>query len=204
MGLGPLVLGDPAGAVETRLAADADARVELANPTKNFGSSSRLTADLAPVTESYLRFTVPPLSGVITKATLRLRVEDSTGDGPKVRATGNLWEERGITWNNRPAALGVMADSGKLSKGTWASFDVTAGVTGPGPVSFHLGPDSKDGVDFDSRQSGKNRPELVVVTEPPSTTTTTVPSTTTTSSTTTSTTTTSTTTTSTTTTSTST
>jgi hypothetical protein len=105
MALGPLVLGDPAGAVETRLKPDADARVEEANPTKNFGSSSRLTADLAPMTESYLRFTVPALAGVITKATLRLRVENETVDGPKVRATAASWDERAITWTTRPPAF---------------------------------------------------------------------------------------------------
>jgi hypothetical protein len=192
LGLGPLVASDPAGAIETRLTPDADARVEQANPSANFGSSSRLVADLAPATESYVRFTVPPLAGAITKATLRLRVENATGDGPKVRATSNEWVESAINWNNRPAALGVLADAGKLARNTWATYDVTAGVTGPGPVSFHLGADSKDGVDFTSRQSSKNRPELVVVTEPPPTTTTT--STTTTSTTTTTTTTTSTTT----------
>ncbi len=205
MGLGPLVLGDPAGAVETHLTPDADARVEQANANNNFGSSSRLTADLAPLTESYLRFTVPAdLGGVITKATLRLRVENETGDGPKVRATTSQWEERGITWNNRPAALSVLADVGKLKDNTWVSYDVTAGVTGPGPVAFQLAADSKDGADFASRQSSKNRPELVVVTAPvpTTTTTTTAPTTTTTTSTTTTTTSTTTTTTSTTTTST--
>ena len=121
MALGPLLLGGPAGAVETRLTPDADARVEAANPTRNFGSSSRLTADLAPMTESYLRFTVPALSGVITKATLRLRVENPTGDGPKVRATTAQWDERTITWDTRPPALDVLADAGKLKDNSWVS-----------------------------------------------------------------------------------
>ena len=192
LGLGPFLIGDPAGAVETKVTADADARVEQANPTANFGSSSRLVVDLAPVAESYVRFTVPALTGAVTRATLRLRVQNATGDGPKVRATSSDWAESTVTWNNRPAPLAVLADSGKLAKNTWASYDVTAAVTGPGPVSFHLAADSKDGVDFTSRQSSKNRPELVVVTEPPTTmtsTTSTTTSTTTTSTTTTTTTT---------------
>ncbi len=158
MGLGPIVVGDPAGAVETRLVPDADARVELANPNNNFGSSSRLVVDLAPQTEAYLRFTVPALEGTILKATLRLRVENATGNGPKVRTTAGEWAETALTWNNRPAPGVVLADAGKLSKNSWAIYDVTAGVTGPGQVSFHLGADSNDGVDFTSRQSSKNRP----------------------------------------------
>lgn len=198
LGLGPMVIGDPAGAVETRLNPDADARVALANPNTNYGSSSRLVADLAPLTEAYLRFTVPLLEGVVSKATLRLRVENSTGNGPKVRATANDWAEGTLTWNNRPAPGAVLADAGKLRQGTWATYDVTAAVRGPGPVSFHLGADSSDGVDFTSRQSSKNRPELVVVTDPPpptTTTTSTIPTTTSTTTTTTTTTSTSTTTT---------
>ncbi|HEV3365708.1 MAG TPA: DNRLRE domain-containing protein, partial [Acidimicrobiia bacterium] len=163
LGLGPVVVGDPAGAVETRLISDADARVEEAKPGGNFGSSSRLVADLSPQTESYVRFTVPALEGTITKATLRLRVEDSTGDGPKVRAASSDWAESTLTWSTRPAPGAVLADAGKLSRNTWATYDVTAGVTGPGPVSFHLGADSKDGVTFTSRQSSRNRPELIVV-----------------------------------------
>ena len=185
LGLGPLLISGPAGAVETRLNPDADARVELAKPNNNFGSSSRLVADLAPLTEAYLRFTVPPLGGAVTKATLRLRVENATGNGPKVRTTANEWAEGTLTWNNRPAAGAVLADAGKLSRNTWATYDVTAAVTGPGPVSFHLGADSSDGVDFTSRQSSRNKPELVVVTDPPPTTTTTSSTTTTTTSTTT-------------------
>ncbi len=200
LGFGPMVISDPAGAVETRLNPDADARVELVKPDNNFGSSSRLVADLAPLTEAYVRFTVPPLGGAVTKATLRLRVENSTGNGPKVRATANEWAEGTLTWNNRPSAGAVLADAGKLSRNTWATYDVTAAVTGSGPISFHLGADSSDGVDFTSRQSSKNRPELVIVTDSPPATTTSTTTTSTTTTTTTSTTTTSTTTTTTTTT----
>src|SRR5688500_16962706 len=104
MAVGPLVMSDPAGAVETRLSPEADARVEQGTPDGNFGSSSRLVADLSPATESYLRFTVPAGTGPITRATLRLRVENSTSDGPKVRATASEWQEATVTWNTRPAA----------------------------------------------------------------------------------------------------
>jgi hypothetical protein len=172
--LGPLVVSDPVAAIETRLAPEADARVEQANPGSNFGSSSRLVADLTPATESYLRFTVPAGTGPVTKATLRLRVENGTPDGPKVRTTSNQWDESTITWNNRPGALGILADAGKLSANTWATYVVTPAVTGPGAITFHLGPDSGDGVVFTSRQSSKNRPQLVVETGVAPTTTTTI------------------------------
>ena len=193
VGLGPVVIGDPAGAAETRLNPEADARVEKSKPTSNFGSSSRLVADRSPETEAYLRFQVPALDGVVTKATLRLRVEDSTKNGPEVSATANDWAESTITWNDRPLPGVLLDDTGKLKRGSWATYDVTAAVKGPGPVSFHLGPDTSDGVTFTSRQSSKNRPELVVetaslpTTTSSTTTSTTAPTTTSTSTSTTST-----------------
>jgi hypothetical protein len=191
LGIGPMVMSDPAGAIETRLNPDADARVERSDPDDNFGSSSRLIVDGSPLIESYLRFTVPALEGIVTKATLRLRVENATSNGPEVRlATTSVWDERAITWNDRPpAADAVLADAAKLSKSSWATFDVTPAVAAAGPVTFLLVPDGTDSAVFTSRQgSSRYRPELLVVTEMPPTTTTT--STTATSTTTTSTTTT--------------
>jgi hypothetical protein len=157
-----MIASDPAGAVETRLAPDADARVEQAEPDANFGSSSRLIADLSPASESYLRFTVPAGTGVITKATLRLRVENATSNGPELRAATGSWDESTITWNNRPAPQALLSDAGKLSAGSWATYDVTPGVVGPGPVAFHLRADSSDSAVFSSSESGSNPPELVV------------------------------------------
>lgn len=46
LGLGPMVIGDPAGAVETRLNPDADARVALANPNTSNGTVKRRYASV--------------------------------------------------------------------------------------------------------------------------------------------------------------
>lgn len=163
MALGPAVVSEPVAAVETRLTPVADARVVKADPTRNFGSSSRLAADGSPATESYLRFSVPAGTGTVTRATLRLWARDGTADGPEVRSTSTAWDEARITWANRPAPSGgVVADAGRIAGRTWVAYDVTALVGGAGPVAFHLGPDSSDGVEFTSRNGSSNRPELVV------------------------------------------
>jgi hypothetical protein len=165
LAVSPWAFTPPVSAVRSTLYAVADARVEGANPTRNFGSSSTLGADASPAEETYLRFSVPAGTGPVLKATLLLRVDNSTDNGPEVRATSTGWNESTITWSNRPAPVGgVVADAGKLSTGSWVSYDVSALVKGPGTVAFHLKPESSDGVDFPSREAAKNRPQILVET----------------------------------------
>ncbi|MGH9004080.1 MAG: DUF7594 domain-containing protein, partial [Acidimicrobiia bacterium] len=104
LALSPLVFTPPVSAVRATLTPVADARVEESDPTRNFGTSSRLAVDGDPGERSYLRFSVPAGTATVTRATLRVWAEDSSGDGPQVRATSTTWQETGITWTNRPAA----------------------------------------------------------------------------------------------------
>jgi PKD repeat protein len=145
----------------------ADARVEEANPSVNYGTLTRLgtDGDAGLRIESYLRFFVSGISGTVQSATLRLyAVSDPTGDGPAVYSAGNEWSEIGINWNNRPGPTGAAtADLGAVAVNTWVELDVTPLVTGNGPVSFVLAQTGTDGVTFYSRQ-GVYKPELVVQT----------------------------------------
>src|SRR5206468_3322963 len=78
------------GLTTLTFAADADARVEEANPTLNYGTDTILRADGGPDpdVESYLRFSVSGVSGPVQSAKLRLWVTSSTADGPAVYTTG--------------------------------------------------------------------------------------------------------------------
>jgi PKD repeat protein len=147
----------------------ADARVEEANATTNYGTLTRLTTDgdIGLRIESYLRFDVSGISGTVASATLRLYVvSDPTVDGPAVYPTGNDWTETGITWSTRPQTTGrATADLGPVSVNTWVDLDVTPLVTADGTFSFALVQPSTDGVTFYSRQ-GVYKPELVVQTIP--------------------------------------
>jgi hypothetical protein len=155
--------------VTTRtFAASADARVEAAYPTRNFGGESWLSADLSPQQESYLRFTVSGVTGAVTRATLRLYATDGTSDGPRVFSTSSGWTEAGLTWNNRPAPIGgVLDDKGTLPSGGWVDFDVTGAVYGDGDYAFALVGTSGNGADFVSREGSRTdlRPQLVLTVE---------------------------------------
>lgn len=144
----------------------ADARVEKAHPSKNYGTSSKLTVD--PGKASYLRFTVSGVTETVQKAKLRLYVTNGTKDGPAVFATGDTWTEKGkgsITWKTRPDPLGPALDNkGKVSASAWVEFDVTPAVTGNGTVNFVLTGPSKDTFAAYAREKSAKSPQLVITT----------------------------------------
>ena len=109
----------------------ADATVSADAPATNLGGDDKLKADNKPRLESYLRFAVP--AGATGRATLRLWVLDSTKDGPKIRLYNGTLNETAVTWNNRVTPpVGTAADSGALAARSWAEWDVSGLVAGPG------------------------------------------------------------------------
>jgi hypothetical protein len=160
------VAGVASGATTT-FGAAADARVEAANPSTNFGSSTLLRVDGGsdPAVDTYLRFSVAGIAGPVQKATLRLFATTDTANGPSLYATASTWTETQITWVNRPlantAAIGRRAT---VATNTWVDYDVTSLVTGNGAYSVSLHTLSVDGLNFASREASANRPQLVVTT----------------------------------------
>jgi chitodextrinase len=149
----------------------ADARVEEANASSNFGTVSPLRVDGGTGThvESYLSFTASGLSGTVRRATLRLYALSGTVDGPTVAPTSATWSEGGITWSNKPAPTGpAIADLGAIATGAYVDIDVTALVTGNGTYAFQLTGQSTDGVDFHSKEA-PNDPQLVITMGAPDT-----------------------------------
>lgn len=145
--------------------ASADARVEEARPTSNFGGESVLLADLSPHSESYLRFSVSGVTGRVTRATLRLYASDGTTDGPRVFLSTGGWTEGGLTWNTRPSlSSGVLDDAGAIPHQSWVEYDVTSAVAGNGEYNFAIIPVSGNGMDVYSRESSRTalRPQLVL------------------------------------------
>src|SRR5687767_7305562 len=75
--------------------AAADARVEERNPSTNTGTSNYLEVINANNrnVESYIRFTVSGVSGVIQSARVRVyAITEGTRNGPAVYATGSNWK----------------------------------------------------------------------------------------------------------------
>ncbi len=112
--------------------------------------------------DSYLRFQVP--AGATGRALLRLWVLNPTTNGPEIRRYDGPLNEAAVTWDSRPTRLvGTPVDSGPLEVGTWAEWDVTGFVTGPGDIALVAVADSIDAVVFASRESDHS-PQLVIAT----------------------------------------
>jgi chitodextrinase len=168
----PAAVTTPGGGTggTTTLNALADARVEQANPTTNFGTSSTLAADQSSTAqlESYLKFDSTLVTGTVTSAKLRLWTTtgstSATTNGPAVYGVSADWAEGTITWNNKPGrAEMATANSGALAVDSMVEYDVT-GLVASGIYNFSLVPDSSDGTSFNSRSNSATtkRPQLVV------------------------------------------
>jgi hypothetical protein len=116
----------------------------------------------SPGEESYLRFTVTGVTGVVQNATLRLFATNGSSNGPAVYGTSNSWTESGITWNNRPpATTGALDNKTTVAANAWVDYNITALVTGNGAYDLVLLADSTDGATFYSRE-GSSPPQLVL------------------------------------------
>ena len=168
----PATVTTPGGGTggTTTLNALADARVEQANPTTNYGTSSTLAADQSSTAqvESYLKFDATSVTGTVTSAKLRLWTTTGstspTTNGPAVYGVSTDWAEGTITWNNKPGRAAAATDNvGALAVDSLVEYDVTDLVEN-GTYNFTLVPDSTDGTSFNSRSNSATtkRPQLVV------------------------------------------
>lgn len=158
----------------------ADAQVVQWNGGANYGDLDSVTADERPMTHGYLRFDVPELPGPVTSARLQVYVTNPTVDGPEVASTGASWSETGLTWDNRPAAGPVLADTGAVERNAWLEYDVSAAVDAPGGHGFVLVPEVSDGIAIATKEHPGGQAARLVVGygpdpggPPPDTTTTT-------------------------------
>lgn len=164
-----VVSGSPATATATSVAGGnvtmnpvADAYVDSANPSTNYGTLASLRTDGSPVVRSYVRFSVSGLTAAITKATLRLYANSSLIGGNSVQAVANnTWSETTINYGNAPALGAVLGTTGNLTAGTWVSVDVTPYVTGNGTFSFAISSSNATAESLASRESA-NKPQLVL------------------------------------------
>lgn len=154
---------------QTTFQIGADAYVQYANPTTNYGLATDLrcrntaTDTLRPI----INFTTTGLSGTVTLATLRLYVTlGGTSSGGQVwSVTDDSWTETGVTWNNQPARV---TDLGALPAATVSTFielNVTSYVTGNDVYSFMIVANSSQNTRFEADEAaGANDAQLVVTT----------------------------------------
>ena len=160
--------------------AEADTMVREAGPTSAYGRVSPLAVDLresrssASSVRSHLRFSVRGLAAGerVTAAAVSLRTtagDGATGNGPQVWRTADTPSRsaaESMTWAaGRPSRSGSVpvGNFGRMPAGTRVATPVS-GVTGNGPVSLELAPESADGLGFVSREGASpgDRPLLVL------------------------------------------
>lgn len=144
----------------------ADAEVRADNPAANLGGADRLGVDYTPIRIAYLKFDLTGLNGVqLNSAALRLKVLDGSSSTQNVKAVDPAaWEERTVTYNNRPALGELWASFAGSTANAWQTVDLSGPAAGRlGQVlSFGLDSSGGDNLVFGSKEGTTDRPELVV------------------------------------------
>jgi hypothetical protein len=142
----------------------ADSYVDTSNAGANFGTATTFRVDGSPVVNSYLRFTVPSLSGgTISQVRLLIWANSASSTGIAAKTVAdNTWGETTITASNAPPMGSTLATSPAVVTGTWVTYDVTTYIIGQGTFSFGLSTSGATAISLASRESGAHAPQLIV------------------------------------------
>lgn len=118
---------------------------------------------------AYFKFVVTGV-GDVTRARLRLYVNDASPDGGAIYLVSNHydgsttpWDEAGLNWNNAPKITGQLLSAvGPAALDTEVEFDVTAAISGDGEYSFAIKNNSADVLKYASKESN-HPPRLSIV-----------------------------------------
>jgi chitodextrinase len=140
----------------------ADTYARASNPTTNYGRATTLRVDGDPVTNAYLKFTVPAGAGTVRRARLRIWVTAGTSSGVIVRTVGDSsWSETTLNWTNAPAiGSEPVAFSGRTTTGQWVTVDITPAVT-TGTFTIALTSNGASSSSYGSRESA-TPPQLLL------------------------------------------
>ena len=142
----------------------ADAYIQSANPTTNYGSDTTLQTDARPQKDFLMKFEVSGINGAsVTSAILRLyNTNGSNQGGNSYRVGDDTWQEGTVTWNTAPSADPTLLDSlGGVSPGNFYELDLSSLVQGDGVYSLLVSSTSNNGADYSSRE-GTQPPQLTV------------------------------------------
>ncbi|HEX8822040.1 MAG TPA: DNRLRE domain-containing protein [Archangium sp.] len=159
-----------AGLRELALRPAADAYLWRDQGDSVHGAERKLVADNLSRRSAFLRFEVPALPGPLLGATLRLYALDGSTDGPALYAATSDWNEDEASWAQEPTLMGgPLGDVELVPNGSWVEYDVTTTVTGLGTYGFALVTESRNGVDFASKEHSNRKwaPRLVLQVDAP-------------------------------------
>ncbi|MGZ6315968.1 MAG: alkaline phosphatase family protein, partial [Anaerolineales bacterium] len=143
----------------------ADAYINAAFPTTNFGKLTSLRADASPVVVSLVRFNVGNLGGLpIVQARLRIYANSGSTFGISVKSVAsNIWGESLVTARNMPALGNRLSGVAPVVAKTWVTLNVSSYVRAAGIYSFALTTPGGTAISLASRESGANAPRLVLI-----------------------------------------
>lgn len=148
----------------------ADTVIKQASPDSNFGTASTLNLRYTTTNQgqyAFFRFTVPPLAGTVTSATLSLRVTGFIQDASPYAVTmGNpTWAESWLTWNNWAAGstFTFLGNYPNLAAGSTLNIDVTGWVAA-GNVTLAVASNADVAGQAVASREGTVKPKLTIVT----------------------------------------
>jgi fibronectin type 3 domain-containing protein len=144
--------------------AAADATLDQANASTNYGADTKLVVDGAPVDDFLLRFDVSTTGcSSVVEATLRLADKaDGSVKGGDFYGTASGWSETTVNWSNAPSRGTLISSPGAVASGSTYTVDVTAGVAAPnGEIDFRVASSSSDGAHYYSKEGAAGNAGLV-------------------------------------------
>jgi tartrate-resistant acid phosphatase type 5 len=141
--------------------ASADAYVDSVNSQSNAGNSTSIRVDASPILRSYLRFTVPAVSGTITRAVLRVYARSTLGSSFSLASTTGSWSESTITYANAPSLGTTIGRSPTANAESWVDIDVSSLVKSAGQYNLVMFTSSTTAASFHSREN-INAPRLIL------------------------------------------
>ncbi len=151
-----------------------DNQVKLSAPVLNYGEKGTMKVDRGKF-QSYLKFDVTGVTGVVQSAVVRLHVTTDPGDGSDsggsiYLASNNLtgtttpWQEETLASGNAPDLLsGALSTLGAVSENEIVEFDVAGVINGNGTFSFCLKSGSGNQVKYFTKE-GLTSPQLIITT----------------------------------------
>ncbi len=162
--------GDGGGSGDLAFSPAHDAYVKSSRPGSNYGDADVLRIRQGATDYySYLKFELTGIATPVKKAVLRLFVTDDSNFGGRLYSVSNTfrsssqpWTETELTWENAPELTGSeLSRAGQVLLDHYVDFDVTAGVSGNGPVSFGMNSTSSNSAKYSSRE-GLHAPQLLI------------------------------------------
>lgn len=175
----------PASAETQNLVATADAYVDSAAPSKNYGSALYLSTDASPSTTiAYLKFDLSAYAGrTLTGASLNVTNASGTSagspGGQTVKSVGISWTGSGVTYANRPTLGSTVGSIGATTPSQVTTVPLTTSAVQSSmgsTLGLALSQTGSNGAHFQSRDASTGRPTLVLTfadaaTPPPTTAT---------------------------------